>query len=158
VKLARGEHEPWIPVASRPLARWTAAARLRTAPPIATTRSPQAARQLAGGQLTPHDRACALQLLAGHRAALLHDVNDRIRVLRIHDFTHEDRIRATPAEQLEIVEAVLERGPDGAAAFSGRTSSAAPWRCGSASARRSRGCSRAARERFRERSVAVTTA
>jgi len=48
---------------------------------------------------------------------LLSDLNDRIRVLRIHDFTADDRIRATIAEHLEIVDAVLASDPDAAAAF-----------------------------------------
>lgn len=45
---------------------------------------------------------------SGNRAALryLRDINERIRVLRIHDFTTADRIEATIAEHLEIVEAV----------------------------------------------------
>lgn len=44
---------------------------------------------------------------SGNRAAVryLRDVNERIRVLRIHDFTTEDRIDATITEHLEIVEA-----------------------------------------------------
>ncbi|MCW3016402.1 MAG: transcriptional regulator, GntR family [Solirubrobacterales bacterium] len=47
----------------------------------------------------------------------LRDVNERIRILRIHDFTSEDRVRSTIAEHLEIVEAVLAGDADGAAAF-----------------------------------------
>ena len=50
-------------------------------------------------------------------ARVLGDVNDRIRVMRIHDFTTEDRVRATIAEHLEIVEAVLAGDPDAAACF-----------------------------------------
>ena len=48
---------------------------------------------------------------------VLADVNDRIRVLRIHDFTSPDRIDATIAEHLEIIESVLTGDPDAAAAF-----------------------------------------
>jgi DNA-binding GntR family transcriptional regulator len=48
---------------------------------------------------------------------VLSDVNDRIRVLRIHDFTSADRIDATIAEHLEIIESVLTGDPDAAAAF-----------------------------------------
>jgi DNA-binding GntR family transcriptional regulator len=48
---------------------------------------------------------------------ILADINGRIRVLRIHDFTSDDRIAATIAEHLEIVEAVLAGDADAAAAF-----------------------------------------
>ena len=48
---------------------------------------------------------------------LLCDVNDRIRVMRIHDFTTEDRVRATIGEHLEIVESVLGGDPDASASF-----------------------------------------
>ena len=48
---------------------------------------------------------------------LLGDLNDRIRVLRIYDFTTDDRIGATIAEHLEIIAAVLARDADAAAAF-----------------------------------------
>jgi DNA-binding GntR family transcriptional regulator len=48
---------------------------------------------------------------------ILREVNDRIRLMRIHDFTTEDRVRATIAEHLEIVESVLAGDPDAAAAF-----------------------------------------
>ncbi|MCW3038168.1 MAG: transcriptional regulator, GntR family [Solirubrobacterales bacterium] len=48
---------------------------------------------------------------------LLRDVNERIRILRIHDFTSPDRIRSTIAEHLEIVGAVLAQDADGAASF-----------------------------------------
>lgn len=56
---------------------------------------------------------------SGHDVAerLLRDINDRIRILRIHDFTSEERIRATLAEHTEIIEAVLTGEPDAAAAF-----------------------------------------
>lgn len=49
--------------------------------------------------------------------ALLADLNDRIRILRIHDFTTDDRIGATIAEHLEILGCVLARDADAAAAF-----------------------------------------
>lgn len=44
---------------------------------------------------------------SGNRAALryLRDVNERIRLLRIHDFTTADRIEATIDEHLEILDA-----------------------------------------------------
>jgi DNA-binding GntR family transcriptional regulator len=48
---------------------------------------------------------------------LLGDVNDRIRILRVHDFTADERIRATIAEHLEILDAVLGGEADAAAAF-----------------------------------------
>jgi DNA-binding GntR family transcriptional regulator len=48
---------------------------------------------------------------------VLGDVNDRIRLMRIHDFTTEDRVRATISEHLEIVEAALAGDPDAAASF-----------------------------------------
>ena len=49
--------------------------------------------------------------------SLLSDLNDRIRVLRIYDFTTDDRIGATITEHLEIVGCVLARDADAAAAF-----------------------------------------
>jgi DNA-binding GntR family transcriptional regulator len=48
---------------------------------------------------------------------LLGDLNDRIRVLRIYDFTTDDRIGATITEHLEILACVLSRDADAAAAF-----------------------------------------
>ena len=50
-------------------------------------------------------------------AEYLRDINARIRVLRIHDFTREERIRQTIAEHLEIVGAILAGDPDEAAGF-----------------------------------------
>jgi len=47
----------------------------------------------------------------------LRDINDRIRVLRIHDFTRQDRILSTIDEHLEIVGAVLAGDADAAAGF-----------------------------------------
>jgi DNA-binding GntR family transcriptional regulator len=48
---------------------------------------------------------------------VLGDLNDRIRLMRIHDFTTEDRIRATITEHLEIVDAALAHDADAAASF-----------------------------------------
>lgn len=50
-------------------------------------------------------------------ARVLREVNDRIRLMRIHDFTTADRVQATIAEHLEIVEAVLSGDADAAASF-----------------------------------------
>ena len=49
--------------------------------------------------------------------AMLGDLNDRIRILRIYDFTTDDRIGATIAEHLEILGCILARDADAAAAF-----------------------------------------
>ena len=48
---------------------------------------------------------------------LLGEINDRIRILRIYDFTRSERIAATIEEHLEIVRAVLAGDSDTAAAF-----------------------------------------
>ena len=48
---------------------------------------------------------------------VLGEINDRIRVMRIHDFTTEDRIRATVAEHLEILRATLAGEVEAAASF-----------------------------------------
>ena len=48
---------------------------------------------------------------------LLSDLNDRIRVLRVHDYTTEDRVDATIADHLEILDTVLDGDADAAAAF-----------------------------------------
>lgn len=53
----------------------------------------------------------------GEVVRLLRELNGRIRVVRIHDFTSRDRIAATIAEHLEIVEAVLGGDADASAAF-----------------------------------------
>jgi DNA-binding GntR family transcriptional regulator len=53
----------------------------------------------------------------GVAEVMLGDLNDRIRILRIHDFTTDDRIGATIAEHLEILACVLARDADAAAAF-----------------------------------------
>jgi len=47
----------------------------------------------------------------------LRDINERIRVIRVHDFTTPDRIVATIEEHLEILGAIAERRPDSAAAL-----------------------------------------
>jgi DNA-binding GntR family transcriptional regulator len=48
---------------------------------------------------------------------LLGEINARIRILRIYDFTRSERIAATIEEHLEIVRAVLAGDSDTAAAF-----------------------------------------
>jgi len=48
---------------------------------------------------------------------LLGDINDRIRILRIYDFTSPERITATIHEHLEIVRAVLVGDSETAAGF-----------------------------------------
>ena len=50
-------------------------------------------------------------------ARVLREINDRIRLMRIHDFTTDDRVWATIAEHLEIVEAILAGDADAAASF-----------------------------------------
>ena len=47
----------------------------------------------------------------------LRDINERIRVIRIHDFTTPDRIEATVEEHLEILEALYAGRSDAAAAL-----------------------------------------
>jgi DNA-binding GntR family transcriptional regulator len=47
----------------------------------------------------------------------LTELNERIRPLRVHDFTTPERVRATIAEHLEILDAVLAGEADAAAAF-----------------------------------------
>jgi hypothetical protein len=64
-------------------------------------------------RLVPHLAAGG----ACHAQTLLADVNDRIRILRVHDFTTDDRIGATITEHLEVLACVLARDPDAAAAF-----------------------------------------
>ena len=61
----------------------------------------------------------ALAAASGNDVAevLLADLNDRIRTLRVHDFTTDDRIAATIAEHLEILACVLAGDADAAAAF-----------------------------------------
>lgn len=48
---------------------------------------------------------------------MLRSTNERIRILRIHDFTLEARIGATITEHLEIIDLVLSGDADAAAAF-----------------------------------------
>jgi DNA-binding GntR family transcriptional regulator len=61
----------------------------------------------------------ALAAASGNDVAgsLLGDLNDRIRILRIYDFTTDDRIGSTISEHLEIIRCVLARDADAAAAF-----------------------------------------
>jgi DNA-binding GntR family transcriptional regulator len=61
----------------------------------------------------------ALAAASGNDVAevMLSDLNDRIRILRMHDFTTDDRIASTITEHLEILGCVLSRDPDAAAAF-----------------------------------------
>jgi len=61
----------------------------------------------------------ALAGASGNHVAetMLTDLNDRIRILRMHDFTTDDRIASTITEHLEIVGCVLAGDPDAAAAF-----------------------------------------
>jgi len=61
----------------------------------------------------------ALARASGNDVAevLLADLNDRIRILRVHDFTTGDRITATIVEHLEILGCVLAGDADAAAAF-----------------------------------------
>jgi DNA-binding GntR family transcriptional regulator len=61
----------------------------------------------------------ALAAASGNDVAevLLAELNDRIRILRVHDFTTDDRIAATIAEHLEIIGCVLGGDADAAAAF-----------------------------------------
>jgi DNA-binding GntR family transcriptional regulator len=47
----------------------------------------------------------------------LRDINERIRLIRIHDFTTADRIGATIEEHLEILHAIYADRPDAAAAL-----------------------------------------
>ena len=50
-------------------------------------------------------------------ARVLREVNDRIRLMRIHDFTTDDRVEATIAEHLEILDAILAGDAEAAASF-----------------------------------------
>lgn len=53
----------------------------------------------------------------GTATRMLRSTNERIRVLRIHDFTLDERIGATIDEHLEIIGLVLAGDADAAAAF-----------------------------------------
>jgi len=61
----------------------------------------------------------AVARASGNRATerYIRDINERIRVIRVHDFTTPDRIVATIEEHLEILGAIAERRPDSAAAL-----------------------------------------
>ena len=61
----------------------------------------------------------ALAAASGNHVAetMLTDLNDRIRILRMHDFTTDDRIVSTITEHLEILGCVLAKDADAAAAF-----------------------------------------
>jgi DNA-binding GntR family transcriptional regulator len=48
---------------------------------------------------------------------MLAELNDRIRTLRIQDFTTPDRVEATIGEHLEIIKTVLLGDADAAATF-----------------------------------------
>lgn len=63
-----------------------------------------------------HQRVAAA---SGHETAerLLRDLNDRIRILRIHDFTSDERIAATLAEHAEILDAIRAGEGQAAVAF-----------------------------------------
>lgn len=50
-------------------------------------------------------------------ATMLEDINARIRILRIHDFTRPDRIAATIVEHLELLDAIRAGEADAAAGF-----------------------------------------
>lgn len=50
-------------------------------------------------------------------ARYLRDINERIRILRVHDFTTDDRIDATIVEHVEIADAVIAGEADAAAAL-----------------------------------------
>ncbi len=50
-------------------------------------------------------------------ARYLRDINERIRILRVHDFTTDDRIDATIVEHVEIADAVLAGEADAASAL-----------------------------------------
>lgn len=56
---------------------------------------------------------------AGNQAAgrFLRDINERIRVLRVHDFTTSDRIGTTIDEHIELASAILDGKADEAAAL-----------------------------------------
>ncbi len=50
-------------------------------------------------------------------ARYLRDYNERIRILRVHDFTTQDRIAATIAEHIELADAVIAGEGDAASAL-----------------------------------------
>ena len=61
----------------------------------------------------------ALARASGNAATerYLHDINERIRIIRIHDFTTPDRIEATIEEHVEILDAIQAGRRDTAAAL-----------------------------------------
>ena len=67
---------------------------------------------------------------------MLGDLNDRIRILRMHDFTTDDRIASTITEHLEILGCVLSRDPTRRRRSCARTCSARRSSCASAWGRR----------------------
>ena len=66
-----------------------------------------------------YERAQAQQTASGNGATerYIRDINERIRLIRIHDFTTPDRIEATIEEHLEILETVRAGRADAAAAL-----------------------------------------
>jgi DNA-binding GntR family transcriptional regulator len=60
-----------------------------------------------------------LAATAGNASATryLHDINERIRILRVHDFTTGDRIASTIDEHIEIADAIIESQADTASAL-----------------------------------------
>ena len=61
----------------------------------------------------------ALARISNARVALqmLESINARIRLVRVHDFLDQDRIRATVDQHLAIIEAIEDRDGDAAAAL-----------------------------------------
>lgn len=60
-----------------------------------------------------------LAAAAGHQTAAryLHDMNERIRILRVHDFTTADRIASTIEEHIELTDAIIDGEADTAGAL-----------------------------------------
>lgn len=60
-----------------------------------------------------------LAAAAGNQSAAryLRDINERIRILRVHDFTTQDRIAVTIDEHIELTDAILEGEVDTASAL-----------------------------------------
>ncbi|MEM9135529.1 MAG: GntR family transcriptional regulator [Actinomycetota bacterium] len=99
--LARGDHDSGGLVTLRD--DWQA---LRTAE-VELTEGPEFV-------LHDEDFHVRLATAAGNRTLVdyLVTVNERIRIVRMHDFLTADRIEATIAEHLGIVEHLLEYGPE----------------------------------------------
>jgi DNA-binding GntR family transcriptional regulator len=74
-----------------------------------------------GPAFVQHDESFHERLAqaAGNQVAeqMMRDIGDRIRILRIYDFTSRARIEATITEHLEIVRAVIAGDADVAASF-----------------------------------------